>query len=216
MYIFFFNWKVIFLTFVNNISLFVYIDFSDKNHVKKNIVKRLNELRSKYKELSIKVVNAISKNFSYMVSQNKGNVSGIDNGLKALVGHLFGDHECCSSSWCGYQRDKAYQHSNLPYGKDLTSQYLKKDLEKLFLGNLMNQAKKLANLSSSQANESLNYTIASKAPKAKHYWLEQLFSKKMRDIPMSPRYRYVQCMYNHVFCENCFQILYLHSVYTMN
>lgn len=120
-------------------------------------------------ELSIKVVNAISKNFSYMVSQNKGNVSGIENGLKALVGHLFGDHECWSSSWCGYQRDKAYQHSNLPYGIDLTSQDLKKDLEKLFLGNLMNQAKKLANLSSSQANESLNNTIASKAPKAKHY-----------------------------------------------
>lgn len=73
------------MTFVNNISLFVYIDFSDKSHVKKNIVKRLYELRSKHKELSIKVVNAISKKFSYMVSQNKGNVSGIENGLKALV-----------------------------------------------------------------------------------------------------------------------------------
>lgn len=104
-----------------------------------------------------------------MVSQNKGNVSGIENSLKALVGHLFGNHECCSSSWCGYQRDKAYQHSKLPYGKDLISQDLKKDLEKLFLGNLMNQAKKLANLSSSQANESLNNTIAFKSPKAKHY-----------------------------------------------
>lgn len=58
------------MTFVNNISFLVYIDFSDKNYVKKNIVKRLYELRSKHKELSIKVVNAISKNFSYMVSQN--------------------------------------------------------------------------------------------------------------------------------------------------
>lgn len=145
--------------------MFVYIDFSDKNHVKKNIVKRFMSF-AKHKELSIKVVNAISKNFSYMVSQNKGNVSGIENGLKALVSHLFGDHECCSSSWCGYQRDKVYQHSNLPYGKDLTSQDLKKDLEKLFLVNLMNQARKLANLSSSQANESLNNAIASKAPKS--------------------------------------------------
>lgn len=132
-----------------------------------------------------------------MVSQNKGNVSGIENSLKALVGHLFGNHECCSSSWCGYQRDKAYQHSKLPYGKDLISQDLKKDLEKLFLGNLMNQAKKLANLSSSQANESLNNTIAFKSPKAKHYSASASLSyrfgtavlqKKMRDIPMSPRY----------------------------
>lgn len=136
--------------------------------MKKTIVKRFYELRSKHKELSIKVVNAISKNFSYMVSQNKGNVSGIENGLKALVGHLFGDHECCSSSWCGYQRDKHISIRTFRMVKT-TSQDLKKDLEKLFLGNLMNQAKKLANLSSSQANESLKNTIASKAPKAKHY-----------------------------------------------
>lgn len=171
--------------------MFVYIDFSDRNHVKKNIVKLLYEHRSKHKELSIKVVNAISKNFSYMVSQNKGNVYGIENGLKALVGHLIGDHECCSSKWCGYQRDKAYQHSNLQYGKVLTSQDLKKDLEKLFLGNLMNQAKKLANLSSSQANESLNNTIASKDPKAKHYSVSANLSyrvgtavlQKTMDIP---------------------------------
>lgn len=208
------------MTFVNNISLFVYIDLSDKNHVKKNIVKRLYELRSKHKELSIKVVNAISKNFSYMVSQNKGNVSGIENGLKALVGHLFGDHECCSSSWCGYQRDKAYQHSNHPYGKDLTSQDLKKDLEKLFLGNLMIQAKKLANLSSSQANESFNNTIASKAPKAKHYSASASLSYRVGTAVLQKNegYSYVSKvgLYNLVVCENCFQILYLHSVYTMN
>lgn len=135
--------------------------------MKKTIVKRFYELRSKHKELSIKVVNAISKKIP-MVSQNKRNVSGIENGLKALVGHLFGDHECCSSSWCGYQRDKHISIRTFRMVKT-TSQDLKKDLEKLFLGNLMNQAKKLANLSSSQANESLKNTIASKAPKAKHY-----------------------------------------------
>lgn len=65
--IFFFNWNIFFLIFVNNILLFVYIDFSDKNYVKKNIVKYFYEFCFKYKELFIKVVNVISKNFCYMV-----------------------------------------------------------------------------------------------------------------------------------------------------
>lgn len=55
----------------------------------------------------------------------------------------------------------------------------------------MNQAKKLANLSSSQANESLNNTIASKDPKAKHYSVSANLSyrvgtavlQKTMDIP---------------------------------
>lgn len=108
--------------------------------MKKTIVKRFYELRSKHKELSIKVVNAISKKIP-MVSQNKRNVSGIENGLKALVGHLFGDHECCSSSWCGYQRDKAYQHSNLPYGKDHLTRS-KKGLGKAFSWKLNEPSQK--------------------------------------------------------------------------
>lgn len=76
-----------------------------------------------------------------MVSQNKRNVSGIENGLKALVGHLFGDHECCSSSWCGYQRDKAYQHQNLPYGKDHLTRS-KKGLGKAFSWKLNEPSQK--------------------------------------------------------------------------
>lgn len=98
----------------------------------------------------------------------------------------------------------------------------KKDLEKLFLGNLMNQAKKLANLSGSQANESLNNTIASKAPKAKHYSASAsqnyMYRVGTAVLQKNEGYSYVSKvgLYNHVLCENCFQILYLHSVYTMN
>lgn len=55
------------MIFVNNILLFVYIDFSDKNYVKKNIVKCFDEFCFKYKELFIKVVNVISKKFFNMV-----------------------------------------------------------------------------------------------------------------------------------------------------
>lgn len=84
----------------------------------------------------------------------------------------------------------------------------------------MNQAKKLANLSSSQANESLNNTIASKTPKAKHYSASASLSYRVETAVLQKNegYSYVSkaWMYNHLFYENCFQILYLHSVYTMN
>ncbi|XP_052067585.1 uncharacterized protein LOC127706898 isoform X2 [Mytilus californianus] len=143
---------------------------SDRNHVTKNIVNKLYSLKPKHKELSVMVINAITRNFAYMLDQNKGNQAGIENGLRASIDHIFGEHAHCMQSWCGYLKDKStYKHSSLPHGKDLKSLDLKSDLEKLFLDKLVPNSKKLANLASSQANESLNMTIATKAPKYKHY-----------------------------------------------
>ncbi|XP_076102353.1 uncharacterized protein LOC143071724 isoform X2 [Mytilus galloprovincialis] len=143
---------------------------SDRNHVTKNIVNKLYSMKPKHKELSVMVINAITRNFAYMVDQNKGNQTGIENGLRASIDHIFGEHAHCVQSWCGYLKDKTtYKHSSLPHGKDLKSLDLKSDLEKLFLDKLVPNSKKLANLASSQANESLNMTIATKAPKYKHY-----------------------------------------------
>lgn len=143
---------------------------SDRNHVKKNVVKKLYALKAQHKDLSVMVINSIAKNFSFMIDQNTGNPAGIENGLRALIKHMYGEHDECNISWCGYLKDsKSYQHSNLPHGKDLSSPSLRTALEKLFLNELSSQSEKLSNLSSSQANESLNNTIASKAPKSKHY-----------------------------------------------
>ncbi|CAC5400875.1 unnamed protein product [Mytilus coruscus] len=143
---------------------------SDRNHVTKNIVNKLYSMKPKHKELSVMVINAITRNFAYMVDQNKGNQAGIENGLRASIEHIFGEHAHCMQSWCGHLKDKTtYKHSSLPHGKDLKSLDLKSDLEKWFLDKLVPNSKKLANLASSQANESLNMTIATKAPKYKHY-----------------------------------------------
>ena len=56
----------------------------------------------------------------------------------------------------------------LPGGNDLTSADLRVDLDKLF-GTFAKNSKKLASHGSSQVNESFNHTVASKAPKSKHY-----------------------------------------------
>ncbi|XP_052080047.1 uncharacterized protein LOC127718130 [Mytilus californianus] len=143
---------------------------SDRNHIKHNIISKINELKPKHKELSGMVCDAIVKNFTYVVNQNVGNPSGIEDGLHASIKHIFGEHDNCNETWCGYLKDKdSYIHSNLPRGKDLCSSELRSDLEKLFIQKMVPQSKKLSNLGSSQANESFNNLIALKAPKTKHF-----------------------------------------------
>ncbi|VDI81350.1 maternal protein exuperantia [Mytilus galloprovincialis] len=145
---------------------------SDRNHIKKNVNSKLYELKNSkmHKEFTQKVLDSIQKNFSYMIDQNQGSEDGIKNGLKAITEHMFGNHTFCNVSWCGgLTKGDAYKHLNLPYGKDLTSKQLKADLEKIFQNKLLTKANQLSKLSSSQANESFNNTVASKAPKRLHY-----------------------------------------------
>lgn len=63
------------------------VKVSDKNHVKKNLSSQLYKLKPQYKELSVKTINAIMKGFSYMLSQAKGEVEHIRNGLPSVVLH---------------------------------------------------------------------------------------------------------------------------------
>ena len=139
---------------------------SDKNHVRKNISKKLYSLVPKFKSLTKKMISSVTKNFNYMLQQNRGKPEQIAIGLKAVVEHMFGNHTYCGT-WCGYLADpEKYKHGNLPYGKDLTDETLCSALSEIFSGLNVN---KLAFLSSTQANESFNNTVASKAPKCRHY-----------------------------------------------
>ncbi|XP_076109235.1 uncharacterized protein LOC143078171 [Mytilus galloprovincialis] len=146
------------------------VKINDKNHIKHNIIKKVNDLKSKHRELSGMVAESIVKNVSYVLEQNNGNPEGIEKGFHATVNHMYGDHQYCTENWCGYLKNKQnYVHSNLPYGKDLSSASLKSDLEKLFIKQMVPQSDKLSQLGSSQANESVNNIIALKAPKTKHF-----------------------------------------------
>ena len=101
-----------------------------------------------------------------MLQQNSGKPENIGIGLKAVVKHMFGNHEHCQE-WCGFIKDPDnYKHGNLPYGKDLSDESLHKALSEIF-NNL--DVNKLAFLSSTQPNESFNNSMHSKAPKARHY-----------------------------------------------
>ena len=143
----------------------------DKNHVRKGVTTKLFQLRNtkKYKELSVTAIMGLTKYFNYMLTQNQGNPAGIRRGLRAIVAHSFGSHTFCSPKWCKLLKNKNGKHANLPRGKSLTSPLLRKALTKIFIKDLIPHAEQLAQLGSSQGNESFNMLLVRKAPKANHY-----------------------------------------------
>ena len=142
---------------------------SDKNHCRKNISDSLFKLQGKHKKLTNTVISYLLKDISYAIAQNKENETALANNLKAIIPHSFGNHDLCDTQWCGYLKDPLnYSHQTLPYGKDLTGDDLFKDMTALF-SMYANNASKLCRLGSSQANESMNKIISTKAPKSKHF-----------------------------------------------
>ena len=54
---------------------------------KKNISSQLYNRKPKYRELSVKTINALMKGFSYMLSQAKGDKNYLREGLQSVVLH---------------------------------------------------------------------------------------------------------------------------------
>ena len=143
--------------------------WSDIVHTKRSPNSRLYNLRGCFKGsncsvLSPKVINYLTKCLSYCINQNVGDSNALKKGLKNIVPHAFGHHTCCDNSWCGYkQNPAAYKHTDLPCGRDLFEDSLKKALidilEEYSTDNVVN---KLVPCANSQRNESLNSTVGSK------------------------------------------------------
>jgi len=144
--------------------------WSDIVDAKRSFGTSLYTLQKHYKGiLSIKVINYLLTCFGYALSQNKGNVQGLQKNLRAFVPHAFAKHENSDLSWCGFLKDPAtYTHKSLLYANDLQDAKLQKDLE-VVVEVFAKNAEKLAPLGSSQANESQNNSVGSKAPKIRHY-----------------------------------------------
>jgi len=150
--------------------------WTDVVHAKRSLTTRLYNLSQRGKflnssTLSQKVINYLVKCFSYSISQNKGNPSALQKSLKSIVPHSFGNHENCHESWCGAKKDLInYKHSDLPYGKDLYGDDLRKALERIFDEYYTDiVVAKLSPGANSQRNEAINSVIGSKNPKIRFY-----------------------------------------------
>ncbi|CAC5412427.1 unnamed protein product [Mytilus coruscus] len=144
------------------------VKLSDSNHMKKPIRNRLYELKNKHSTLSPKVISYIMKCFNYLIAQGKGQPKKIEENLNALSKHPFGDHSSCSTDWCRFIADPSIKYKSLPYGKPLQDKALQESLTTLFQKYILN-SEKLANLGSTQSNESFNKSVAAKAPKNRFY-----------------------------------------------
>jgi len=151
------------------------IKYSDQFHTKQRLSSRLYNLSNRKQlpgatPLSSKVINYLSRCFNYCISQNKNNPEGLKQGIKCIVPHAFGDHQNCNKTCCRASACLAYKYGDLPYGKDLHGEALKKALTDIFDEYSTDVAvTKIAPAENSQRNESLNNTIASKNIKTRYY-----------------------------------------------
>jgi len=93
--------------------------------------------------------------------------TGVSAAIDSIVPHAFGEHSKCGE-WCQFLKDEKAKHKLLPHGLDLKGDTLRTELSSIFQIFSQN-AGKLAPCGSSLANESFNNSVASKAPKARHY-----------------------------------------------
>ncbi|XP_043289283.1 uncharacterized protein [Venturia canescens] len=136
---------------------------SDKNHAVSKLSKCLYAV-----QLPTNLVKYFKYCFSCVLVKNKNNTSATKAGLLNIVPHAFDSHEECGD-WCTYTKDPInYRHKLLPGGKGLTGDTRRQKLQTIFQ-TFANNAEKLSPCSSSQANESMNRTIVSTAPKHLHY-----------------------------------------------
>lgn len=137
--------------------------WSDINHAKKNLTKKLILLK-----MPQKVQDYFTNCFSIAIKQNEGNADGVRAALLSIVPHAFGEHAQCGD-WCKFaERGSDYVHEYLPHGKPLTDENLRIKLSEIF-SKVAKEAEKLAPCGSTQGNESFNNVVASKHPKNRHY-----------------------------------------------
>ena len=143
----------------------------DKNHVIKNLGKSLYGLQNeKGIKLSKITISHLQKCVSYALSKNSGNLIELQENLKAIIPHNFGDHQLCQPRFCGHLRNKdvSYIHRSLPYKSSLTGEKLRQRLEDI-MTPFIAKANQLVNLGSSQQCEHANREVSLKAPKNIYY-----------------------------------------------
>ncbi|CAC5370269.1 unnamed protein product [Mytilus coruscus] len=133
----------------------------------------------------------------YAITQNSSSELQIDDGLSRIVPHVFGDHELCGAvDWCTFKDDPiSFKYKSLPNGKPLISEDLRRDLENL-IEKYKSKASSLRNLGSTQANESFNHSVATKAPKSKHYGGSQSLASRVSSAVLQKNegYNYLEQM----------------------
>ena len=141
--------------------------YSDVNHRRGNVKTDLYKLKSVHRSMNTKTINYICHCFSTAIYTNKNDTNAIRNAMLNISSHIFNEHENCGE-WCTHKDNPDKPFTRLPNKKPLTGADLKEAIHNIFKRQA-DHSDALAPNSSSNANESLNRTISSKAPKNIHY-----------------------------------------------
>lgn len=137
---------------------------SDMNHTTKGVSNILYEVKSNRgkdpdQELDHDSIKYLKKCFTYAVKQNLGDIEGMKAAIKNIPHHVNNEHSNCGS-WCQGKSEK----ENYNVGIDLKNEKLIAELHEIY-SKLSKNASKFLLGTSSQANESINNTMASKSSK---------------------------------------------------
>ncbi|XP_026667340.1 uncharacterized protein LOC113464012 [Ceratina calcarata] len=142
------------------------IKHADKNHTSKGVTNELYKIKKDHKELTADAIKYLQRCFAYCLSQNVGDAEKMSAAIKNIPHHCFNIHANCGT-WCGYhENSESYQHSTI--GSGFKDPHLFESLKCLF-EVLASKTDRFVAGVSSNANESLNAVIASKAPKSRLY-----------------------------------------------
>ena len=144
---------------------------SDKNHSMKAFVSDMYGIKAKHSSFSYNIIRYMKRLFSSALNQNQGKPNTIRDRLMSIPCHVFGDHTSCDACWCkalSLTDPSLYKYQALPFKCPITDTAIQTSLKDVF-HKYASKANQLAQLGSSQANESLNHSIARKAPKSQHY-----------------------------------------------
>ncbi|XP_046590208.1 uncharacterized protein LOC124293408 [Neodiprion lecontei] len=127
-------------------------ELTDANHLRKNFMSALYDLRKNFKEMRDKeVIPHLKKCFSYALVQNKGDSANLTKSLRNIPEHFIGRHENCGT-WCKEPHKIVLQN---------VQQYAKlSEIFEKYAGN----AAKFSVVASRQPNESFNNMMAHKTP----------------------------------------------------
>lgn len=113
----------------------------DRNHIVKNIGKNLYAV----KKLSKSVIQHLQKCLKYAFAKNAGDKIGMEENLRAIIPHQFGDHSSCHPRFCGVDLNADQRKSTF------TEAYHTKLLSRMTISDL--NLKKSWNQSSTMLNK---------------------------------------------------------------
>lgn len=120
-------------------------------------------------KLSKNVIAHLQKCIKYALAKNRSK-DELEENLKAILPHQFGDHSLCCARFCGFKRnpDEKYIHRSLPYKAALKDDQLRKHLKPIF-DQVSARAAQYVDLGSSQQCEHANREVTMRIPKSLHY-----------------------------------------------